>query len=182
MELDDDRTEGEVEFETNANDADEIELPFDPIGLPIALVRGGVTYFSGIVPTPTDAPGAGEDDEDDDNGGNGNESVTELTPATGLSPEANASIQLQIGLFGLTEVEVEVEDIPEGSYDFIVGGTPRGTLVVTLVSGETRGQLDYDIIPNDPGELLLDFPVAGESITISQAGTVFFSGTAPLGE
>lgn len=179
MILDDDRTEGEVEFETNANDEDEIELPFDPIGLPIELVRAGVTYYSGTVPTPADAPGGGDDNGGD--GGDGTDFTAELTRAEGLSPEANAAIQLQFGVFGLTDVEVEVEKVPEGSYDFIVGGTQRGTIVVALEDGETKGRLDYDIVPNDPGELLLDFPVAGESITISQGGSVFFTGTAPTG-
>lgn len=51
MEEDDDRTEGEVEFETNPDDDDdELALPFNPAGLPVSIVKDGITYFSGTVP------------------------------------------------------------------------------------------------------------------------------------
>lgn len=52
MEDDDGRTEGEVEFKSNADDDDENPLPFNPIGLPIEIVQGAVTFFTGTVPTP----------------------------------------------------------------------------------------------------------------------------------
>jgi hypothetical protein len=52
LESDGEETKGEVEYETHPNDEDELLLDFDVIGLPIEIVRGGVVYFSGIVPTP----------------------------------------------------------------------------------------------------------------------------------
>ena len=52
MEDDDGRTEGEVEFETTPDADDELPLPFNPIGLPVEIVQGAVTYFTGTVPTP----------------------------------------------------------------------------------------------------------------------------------
>lgn len=55
MEEDDGRTEGEVEFETTPDDEDELPLPFDPSGLPVEIVKDGLTYFNGTVPT-TAAP------------------------------------------------------------------------------------------------------------------------------
>lgn len=52
MVSDDDRTEGETEFETTPDDDDENALPFDPSGLPVEIKQGGTVFFSGTVPTP----------------------------------------------------------------------------------------------------------------------------------
>lgn len=62
---DDGRTEGEVEFETNPNKSDELPLPFNPFGLPVRIAKGGVDYFFGTVPTPTDIFIDDDDDDDD---------------------------------------------------------------------------------------------------------------------
>ena len=51
MVADDERTEGETEFETNPDD-DELPLPFDPSGLPVTIEQNGTVFFSGTVPTP----------------------------------------------------------------------------------------------------------------------------------
>ncbi len=172
---DKDRTEGEVHFETNPNKAGELPLPFNPFGLPVLIVGNGITYFSGTVPTPSDVF---PDDDGDDNGG-GQTLTSSLVKSTGLSSEASASVEIQVSLQGVTGLEVEVEAIPAGTYDFIVDGTNRGTLSVVLVKDKLRGKLRYEIAPDGNGEILLDFSVAGKSIVISQGATVFFSGTAP---
>jgi hypothetical protein len=169
------RTEGEVHFETNPNKTGELPLPFNPFGLPVLIVDNGVTYFSGTVPTPTDVFVG---DDDDDHGGE--DSLTSaLVKAPGLSSEAEGSVEIQVGATGVRGLEVEVEAIPAGAYDFIVGGVNRGTLSVILVKGKLRGKLRYEVVPDGNDEILLDFPVAGESIVISQGATTFFSGTAP---
>ena len=171
------RTEGEVHFETNPNKADELPLPFNPFGLPVRIVQGGETYFSGKVPTPTDFF---DDDNGDDNGG-GKTLTRDLNKADGLSSEAEGKVEVQFGAKGVTGLEVEVEAIPAGDYDFIVDGVKRGTLTVVSVKDRLRGKLRYEVVPDGNGEILLDFPVAGKSIVISQGSTTFFSGTAPTG-
>ncbi len=97
----------------------------------------------------------------------------------GLSPEAEGSVEIKVGNSGVTGLEVEVEEIPAGDYDLIVGGVNRGTLSVVLAKGKLRGKIRFEVVPDGNGEILLDFPVAGESIVISQGATTFFSGTAP---
>lgn len=169
------RTDDEVHFETNPNKEDELPLPFNPFGLPVLIVDNGVTYFSGTVPTPTDVF---IDDNGDDNG-TGQTIVGPLDNAPGLSSEAEGSVELEVGDSGVIGLEVEVESIPAGAYDFIVGGVNRGTISVVLVKGKPRGKLRYEVVPDGNGELLLDFSVAGESIVISQGDTTFFSGTSP---
>ena len=42
----------------------------------------------------------------------------------------------------------------------------------------TRGFLRFDVAPGD-GEVLLDFPVAGRPVVVSQGGSTCFSGIAP---
>jgi hypothetical protein len=172
------RTEGEVHFETQPDKSDELPLPFNPFGLPVAIVANGTTYFSGTVPTPTDVFIDDEGDDDDDDGED--ETLTsDLVKAPGLSPEAEGSVEIKVAESGVTGLEVEVEEIPAGDYDLIVGGVNRGTLGVVLVKGKLRGKIRFEVVPDGNGEILLDFPVAGESIVISQGATTFFSGTAP---
>jgi hypothetical protein len=179
MQGDEEESEGEVEFETNANGDDEFNLTVDPIGLPIELAKDGLVYFTGVVPTPPDAPtGGGEDEGDDDNGG-GESVTTELNPASGLGNEASAEVQIQFGVAGAAGFEIEAEAIPEGIYQVVVGGMVRGTLVIAWVEDKTSGHLRFEVIPNGAGELLLDFPVAGEPVVISKDGIIYFTGTAP---
>lgn len=174
MVLDGKRTEGEVDFETNPNKADELPLPFDPTGLAVEITREGVTYFTGTVPDPgTGATGGGDDD------GGGTPVTGVLTAASGLSPEAEGGVEVKFGLSGVTGLEVEVEEIPAGDYDLIVDGVVRGTLTVALKKEKLRGKIRFETVPDGSGELLLDFDVAGKSIVVSQSGTTFFSGTAP---
>jgi hypothetical protein len=168
------RTEGEVDFETNPNKADELPLPFDPIGLAVEITREGVTYFNGTVPDP----GTGSAGGGDDNGG-GTPVTAALTAGSGLSSEAEGGVEVKFGLSGATGLEVEVEEIPAGAYDLIVDGVNRGTLNVVLEKGKLRGKIRFETVPDGSGELLLDFDVAGKSIVVSQSGTTFFSGTAP---
>lgn len=123
-------------------------------------------------------------DDDDDNGNSDDNSSRQsftslLVKAPGLSSEAEGKVEIQAGATGVTGLEVEVEAIPAGAYDFIVDGVNRGTLSVVLDKDKLRGKLRYEVVPDGNGEILLDFPVAGKSIVISQGATKFFSGTAP---
>lgn len=175
MEDDDGRTEGETEFETNPDNEDELPLPFTPFGLPVLIVKSGTTYFTGTVPTPTDVfPGGGDDNSA------GDQIDFDLTRAAGLSKEAEASIELQRVKRVTTGVEVEVERVPVGLYDFIVNDTKRGTLSVVLVKGKAKGKLRYEKKPDGDGELLLDFAIEGANIVISQGEKTFFSGPLPV--
>lgn len=173
------RTEGEVEFETTPNEPGELPLPFDPIGLPVEISQGGTVFFNGTVPTPPVTPGDDDDDDGDDDNGGGAPLTTALTPASGLSNEAEGSVEIEFGLSGVVGAEIEVEEIPAGSYDVLVDGTKQGTLVVTSVKGKLRGKLSYEKVPDDSDEILLDFDIEGKAIVIEQGGNTFFSGTAP---
>ncbi len=175
MEDDDGRTEGETEFETNPDNEDELPLPFTPFGLPVLIVKSGSTYFTGTVPTPTDVFTGGGDDNSA-----GSKIDFDLTRSAGLSKEAEASIELQRVKRVTTGMEVEVERIPVGLYDFIVNDTKRGTLSVVLTRGKAKGKLRYEKKPDGNGELRLDFAIEGANVVIAQGGTTFFSGPIPV--
>lgn len=175
MEEDDGRTEGETEFETTPDNSGELPLPFTPFGLPVLIVKSGTTYFTGIVPTPTDFF---TDDGDDNNAGDG--ISFNLTRAGGISNEAEASLELQRVNRVTTGLEVEIERVPAGLYDFFVNDTKRGTLSVIQVKGKTKGKLRYETKPDGDGELRLNFSIEGTRVVISQGGKTFFSGVLPI--
>jgi len=171
MIADKDRTEGEVHFEINPNKVGELPLPFNPFGLPVLIVKTGVTYFSGTVPTPSDIfIGSGDDNDD------GKRLISPLIPSVGPPVTGEGHLEVQFGPKGITGLEVEIEDLPAGTYDFSVDGTTRGTISVVLVKEKLKGKLRYELDPDGNGELLLDFDVVEKSIVISQGATVFLSG------
>jgi hypothetical protein len=167
-----------IKFKTQPNTPDDVLLDFPVGGSPIAIVRDGVTFFFGTLPaSPTLVVTPGTP-EADDNGG-GTPVVGMLTAGAGLTAEASGEVQIQFGVAGAVSFEVEVESIPVGAYDLVVGGIVRGVMVVADSGQGLRGKVRFEVIPNSPDELLLDFIPSGQPITITQGGIVFFSGTTP---
>lgn len=160
-------TEGEQKWETGADPGeDELPLTFEVIGKPVSLSRDGVVYFNGTVPLPPPPPGGG----------------IPATPAAGnllAGPAAPAGahgeVDVSFGSSGIKELEIEIEDVPAGNYDFVLGDLTRGTITV---SGG-KGKLRFDTNPNNSGERLLDFTASGLGFTIVQGADVFFTGTVP---
>jgi hypothetical protein len=164
-------SEGGQEWETNHNKPEELPLNIDIIGKPIILTAGGTTFFSGTVPTPP-APG---------------DPGTPPTPVPGILTKgpaapagASGHVEISFSAQGPNELEVEIEDVPAGSYQVLIGGTARGTLTAAAVNGTVKGKLKYDVNPElAGGELALDFAAAGEALIIRQGESVFFTGNVP---
>ncbi|MDT8439291.1 MAG: hypothetical protein RQ729_09820 [Wenzhouxiangellaceae bacterium] len=74
-----------------------------------------------------------------------------------------------------SEFDVEIEDLPVGDYQLLVGGISRGTITVARRDDETEGELEFSA-PRKDGELLLDFDPRDQLIEIVQAGTVVLEG------
>jgi hypothetical protein len=156
------RVEGEIEFSTSDDNGDELPLTFDPRGQLLEITRAGGIYFSHLF-------GNGS-------GGSGGAIPFRLEVpllSTGADANASAKAELKQKASGQQSFEVEVEDVNIGAYDLLVGGTVRGTINVVAVDGGTRGQIEFESEP-DSGELLLNFPVAGQEIIVQQGATVFF--------
>ena len=69
------------------------------------------------------------------------------------------------------DFNVELEDLPSGSYALWVAGVQQGTLVV---GGLGEGEIEFEN-PLDPPKPLFDFAVFDQLIEITQGATVFFS-------
>ena len=179
MRNDDDGTRGRLEFETGDIDDDELLLDFPAVGEAVSIVRGGTTWFSGTIPTPPAPP---EDDGDDDDDDDDHTFIRALTRAVGVPTEAKAEAEIDVGVAGVIGFEVEVEGVAAGTYQVTVGGIPRGTITVVAYPDRARGELRFETEPDGTEELLLDFPVVGLPVTITQGTTLFFSGTVPGGE
>lgn len=76
-----------------------------------------------------------------------------------------------------TNFSVEVEDLADGGYRIMVGGTDRGELIVALGIGETEFRSPVEI-----GKVLLTFDPRGELIEIhDDLGAVLTSGDTVFG-
>lgn len=175
MRLDDGEVRGKTEFETGNTDDDELPLNFPVAGESVSIVKGGNTWFSGIIPTPPAPPVPNDDDHHD------HTFIRILNRAAGVPAEAKAEAEIDVGVAGVIVFEVELEGIAAGSYDVTVGGIPRGTITVVAYPDRTRGELRYETEP-EGDDLLLNFPVIGLPVTVTQGSTLYFSGTVPGGE
>ncbi len=175
MRQDDDEVRGRTEFETGSLEDDELPLTFPVAGEAVSIVQGGNTWFSGVIPTPPPPPVPGDDDHHD------HTFIGLLTRAAGVPAEAKAEAEIDVGLAGVTVFEVEIEGVPAGTYGVAVGGIPRGNITVIAYPDRTRGELRFEAEP-EGDDLLLNFPVTGLPVTITQGTTLFFSGTVPGGE
>jgi hypothetical protein len=132
-----------------------------------------------------DNGGGGDDDSCDDNGNddscddNGSGGSTPPAPGvastplttTGVDPNANGHASFE-ATANETEFEVEVEDLDDGSYQLVVGGTVRATIQVS----DSEGEVKFNN-PARQGRLLLDFDPRGELIEIVRDGTTYLTGT-----
>lgn len=154
-----------------------LPLNFDVINQPILIELGGVIYHTGTIPTPPDAPTGGPVEPPVTN------VLTQpLTAGPAAPVAAQAEVVVDIGLVGVIEIEIEAESLAAGTYTISIGGVTRGTLIMAPDGGTVKGKRHFEIYPDDADELLLDFPVVGQPLVISQGGITYFSGIIPGGE
>lgn len=72
------------------------------------------------------------------------------------------------------DFSVEAEDLPIGSYDFLVEGENKGQIDVMNVAAGTQGEIEFRD-PVEPGKILLDFDPRDKLIEVSQFGEVYLS-------
>ncbi|NKI36605.1 hypothetical protein HFP89_15645 [Wenzhouxiangella sp. XN79A] len=167
--------EGELEF-GSPPDADELLLDFDPRGQDIDVLDNGVIILTNVAPDVGDPPGTGT-------GGTppafGNSEISIDLANLGVYPggEAEADFDQESDE---VEFDVEVEDVPVGSYTLFVGGIERGTIqVVVQDDGDTEGEIEFRY-PVEAGKLPLDFDPRGETVEIAEGATTLFSSVFPI--
>jgi hypothetical protein len=165
--------EGALRFDVSPRLSEgELALDFAISGLPVVIAQGVNVFFTGTLPS---APGDAGGGTGGDNGG-GAPIVSALNPTANAPLTAKGAVQVQFGIAGVVSMEVEVEHLVSGTYTLNVGDAARG--IILVVAGE--GKIRFEITPNDPSELLLDFAVAGLPVSLTQGDVVFFTGTAPV--
>jgi len=118
-----------------------------------------------------------------DGGGSGGgaactpQELRESVASTGLDADGSARARWRQDDRCRRDFQVEVEDVPGGSYDVLVDGTVRGTIaVVADPAGGTRGELELESGGDDtPHAPALDFDPVGAALEIRGAAGIYFA-------
>lgn len=138
-----------------------VPLSFDPRGEQVEVVLAGQTVLQVIL-----APGSND----------GKVSERAGLSSTGAIPGASGEVRL-VEKRGVTDFDVEIEDLPDGTYRLCVDGIDRGEIVVS--GGE--GKIEFSDGGDDPDELPLDFDAYAALVEVKQGETVVLSGLALSG-
>ncbi|MBT8048063.1 MAG: hypothetical protein KJO92_06595 [Gammaproteobacteria bacterium] len=184
---------GETEFRSPV-ETGKVLLTFDPRGMEIsvrdsqgAVLTSGDTTFGGGGMGGGSGGGAG--------GGTGGGGCTmdcnsgldfgsvlieaELNN-TGVFAEASGDAKLE-PRDDRTDFSVEIEDVPEGSYDLRIDGNIVGSIqAVLLQDGTIEGEVEFRN-PVEPGKILLNFDPRGKQIDVLDGSTVILETLFPTG-
>ena len=158
--------EGKVSHRTGKGKKTVGPLPYDPRGGDLAIQATGANLLTASIPaTAAEAQQKIEVEID-------------LTALGGVgSGEAEFRSR-----FGRMQFEVELEGLPVGVYDLIIGGVKVGEIPVDA-SGQ--GSIRFDTRPSsdddDPGlALQMSFDPRGETMQVEQSAVAMFTGDLPL--
>lgn len=167
----DDGVSGRIEFRSPVTPGKEL-LDFDPRGAIIDVLFEGEVVLTALAPEQGDFMGNGPPPFD--------------TPATGslvieaefenlgVFPEGAARAAFEMS-GPRVDFDVEVEDIPAGTYPLFVDGIKRGDIVVTEgEDGTTSGELEFRFPPS-AGQSFFDFDPRGKRLEIIDGATVLFA-------
>jgi hypothetical protein len=171
-------TNGELEFRNPIEPGKQL-LDFDPRGQLVEIVSGSNVVLSGSFPNTPNSPLPGDDTG---GGGNGGGSPGGTPPnatfsinMTRTSADADATGMVDYSaVSGEVEFEVEIEDLPDGNYRLVVGGSERGT----INSSDGRGKIRFKT-PTRPDRLPLDFNPRGQHIEVLGGSTLYLSADLP---
>lgn len=156
-------TRGEIEFSSREDDGDELPLTFEPTNSVFTIRQGAAVYFTGAVVLPT-VSGTNEAPAE----------LDEALSSTGLDGDASGSIRYRIRDDGRRDFNVEIEDVPVGSYQLWVGGTQRGNLSVANRNGAIEGEIEFRN-PVEAGKVNLNFDPRGQLIEVKNAAGTYFA-------
>lgn len=162
------KTRGTLTFKTTASGSGSLLLDFPVAEQPVEIRQAATVYYSGTVPALP--PPSGDDEV-------GEASVT-LARGQGVPADAESKAVMEFDAPGAIQIELEVTKLPIGDYNVSIGESVRGTMSVAAGSNGTLGVLKFTK-QGDAGTILMNFPVAGQTISITQGGTTFFTGQLP---
>lgn len=161
---------GELEFRSPVEPGKSL-LDFDPRGQAIEIAQGATVYFrstqSNGTATPPPAPSGAPP--------TGNARYAVRVESSNDGPQLEAELEQRADR---VDFQVELEDVPVGTYTLRIAGTARGTVSVVAMPGGTRGEIEFRA-PVEPGKLPLDFDPRGALIEVLSGTTVVLSATLP---
>ena len=149
-------------------------LDFDPLGQQIDIASGGTVYLTAMM------PGAGSDHRfaharqcASDLGHGHGDRLRVLLAGTGAIPKARgkATLQLSDG----AQFQVDIQHVPDGSYELRVDGEHVGS---TLAQGG-KGEFAFAASPG-PGEGPLNFVVQGRLLEVKHGADTVLSVVFPI--
>ncbi len=140
-------------------------LDFEPVGAVVEVVQDGAVIFSSEMAAVAQGVNVASP-----------RLSKVIIPSTGADPDGQAEAKQIIGARARKQFSVELENVPDGTYDlFVDESRVAGIVVVTGAAGST-GEVEFTTATDDPTDLPLNFDPAGRTLTISRDGTVFFTG------
>jgi hypothetical protein len=170
-------SEAELEFASPVEPG-KLPLNFDPRGATIELrdANGGVVGGGGGT-VGGSGGGSGGGSTTGGTGappfGNGDQRVDLTMAPTFASGSGDARLKREANKVSFS---VEIEDVPIGSYSVKVGGTHRGSLLVSVQNGKRQGELEFSN-PQDAGKPLLNFDPRGQLVQLLLGSEVVASVT-----
>lgn len=170
--------EGSAKF--RSPDTEDTEnLNFDPRKCLIEIHDGiGAVLTSGddvLEPRGKNSDDDEDEDGDDGDNGHGRSEIEVDLNNLGVYPEGEGEAAYEEKNSSV-EFEVEIEDVPAGSYTLYVDGTPRGSIVVAADDDdddELKGKLRFSNPQKEERELL-DFVVKGKLIEVYEDSVLIF--------
>jgi hypothetical protein len=154
-------SEAEVEFASPVEPG-KIALDFDPRGAALELRIISGTGVGTNPPPPPPAPNGSNPPPF----GNSDQTVNLVVAPSFSLGSGKARLRREADR---VRFDVEIEDVPIGSYSVRVDGVHRGTLLVSLRNGKTEGELEF-AFPQDDLKPLLNFDPRGKLVEI-RSGT-----------
>ncbi len=153
---------GELEF-TKGGDSGR-PLTFEPRGELIEIISSSGTLFSHVF--GSGSAGAG---------GSSAPFSTALPLFRSGAVSGKARMEYDAEDDGERKFEVELENVPAGAYNLLVGGVARGTIQAQTLENSTHGKIEFENDSDDSeGELPLTFDPLGQMIEIEQNGVILF--------
>lgn len=158
---------GEIEFDTDEDEAQELPLTFDPLGQAIEVRAGNGGVFS--IASFEAGPGVPSTCTP--------EETRQDLVAGASQPAASGNARLRLRDGCRSDLSVEIEDVAPGAYDVVIAGAVRATIVAAFDAGagQVRGKIEFG--DDSPGSPPLDFDARGQAIDVVQAGVVVLSTT-----
>lgn len=158
-------TRGTLTFKTPVTGGGSTLLNFAVAEQLVEIRQGATVYYSGTVPALPPPSTDGEIGE----------AQVHLAKSPNVPVNADAVAVMEFTAAGAIQIELEVTKIAIGTYDVSIGESVRGTVTVAAGTNGTFGALKFTKA-GDAGTVLMNFPATGQTISITQGGTTYFTG------